>query len=354
MAEKDDKTEKPTAKRVEETRNEGNVAKSTDLSSAFMLLAGSVLIWMLGDRMGEGLRKVTIESLLSISNFEAIPESLHYHLGQGMFGLFLLLGPFLAVLMVLGLAVNVMQIGLLWSWKAIGFKFNKIYKLQGLKKIFSSQGLVELVKSIAKMIIVGVVAYMVISSHFEEYLLLADVSIGAISEFIFSVSLEIFLKCALVLIVLGFFDLMYVRFKHEKDMRMSKQEVKDEARASDGDPKIKGKIRQMRLQMRKNFMMKEVPKATVVITNPTFIAIAVRYEQGVDVAPVIIAKGKRLIAEKIRDAARANSIPIVEDKPLARSLFDVAEIGEPIPAEFFAAVAEILAYVYGLQKRGAA
>ncbi len=354
MADKSDKTEKPTAKRIDDSRKDGNVAKSTDLNSAVMLLAGCLLIWLLGSRMGEGLRKVTTESLLAISNFEAIPEALHYHYGYGMLSLLILLGPFLAVLLVLGLGINIMQVGLLWSWKAVGFKFEKIYKLQGLKKIFSSQGVVELVKSIAKMIIVGIVAYHVISSHFEDYLLLADATVADIGEFIFIISIEVFIKCALVLIVLGLLDLTYVRFKHEKDMRMSKQEIKDEARASDGDPKIKGKIRQMRLQMRKNFMMKEVPKATVVITNPVFIAIAVRYEQGQDTAPVILAKGKRLIAEKIRETAREKGIPIVEDKPLARSLFEVGEVGDPIPPEFFAAVAEILAYVYGLKKRGAA
>jgi flagellar biosynthetic protein FlhB len=135
---------------------------------------------------------------------------------------------------------------------------------------------------------------------------------------------------------------------------MSKNEVKDEAKQSDGDPHIKSKIKTLRMQMHRNFMMKELPKATVVITNPTFIAIAIRYNQGIDTAPVVVAKGKRLIAERIREVANNNNIPIVEDKPLARSLYDVAEPGEQIPEEFFAAVAEILAYVYSLKGQKAA
>jgi flagellar biosynthesis protein FlhB len=152
-----------------------------------------------------------------------------------------------------------------------------------------------------------------------------------------------------VLFLLGIADLVWQKRKLKKDLRMSKHEVKDESRSSEGDPHVRGKIKSMRMQMHKNMMMKELPKATVVITNPTFIAIAIRYEQGKDQAPVVLAKGKRLIAERIRDEARKRDIPIVEDKPLARGLYEIAEPGEEIPQEFFAAVAEILAYVYSLK-----
>jgi len=161
-------------------------------------------------------------------------------------------------------------------------------------------------------------------------------------------------KSALVLIFLGIADMIYQRRKHRQELKMSKQEVKDEAKSSEGDPHIRGKIKSLRLQMHRNMMMKELPKATVVITNPTFIAIAIRYVQGVDDAPVVVAKGKRLIAEKIREVAREHAIPIVEDKPLARGMYDMAVIGEQIPTEYFAAVAEILAYVYSLKGHQAA
>jgi flagellar biosynthesis protein FlhB len=171
---------------------------------------------------------------------------------------------------------------------------------------------------------------------------------------LFSVSMEVVIKSTIVLLFLGVGDLVYQKAKLKKELKMSKTEVKDEAKQSEGDPHVKGKIRSLRLQMHKNFMMKELPKATVIITNPTFIAIAVRYTQGVDPAPVVVAKGKRLIAERIRDEARKHEIPIVEDKPLARGLYEAVQPGEEIPEEFFAAVAEILAYVYSLKGNRAA
>jgi flagellar biosynthesis protein FlhB len=204
------------------------------------------------------------------------------------------------------------------------------------------------------MIVVGLVAYKVVASHYGEYLLLADMSLGQFCGKLFSVSVEVILKSTVVLLAIGIADLVYQKRKVHNELKMSKSEVKDEAKQTEGDPHIKGKIRSLRMQMHRNFMMKELPKATVVITNPTFIAIAIRYTQGVDQAPVVVAKGKRLIAERIRDTAKKHDIPIVEDKPLARGLFDMAEPGEQIPEEFFAAVAEILAYVYSLKGTRAA
>jgi flagellar biosynthetic protein FlhB len=204
------------------------------------------------------------------------------------------------------------------------------------------------------MAVVGLVGYKVVASHYGTYMLLADMSLGQFCHMLFSISVEIIIKSTLVLFAIGIADLVYQKRKVHSELKMSKSEVKDEAKQSEGDPHVKGKIRSLRLQMHRNFMMKELPKATVVITNPTFIAIAIRYTQGLDTAPVVVAKGKRLIAERIRDVAKQNSIPIVEDKPLARGLFDIAEPGEQIPEEFFAAVAEILAYVYSLKGNRAA
>jgi flagellar biosynthesis protein FlhB len=257
-------------------------------------------------------------------------------------------------LAVIAVAVNVSQVGLMWTWEPLGPHFGKVFAFTGLSRLFSPTSFLEIGKSILKMIIVGLVAYQVAIGHYPEYLALADMEVGQFCSLLFGVSMEIVIKSTLVLFVLGVADLVWQKRKLKKDLRMSKQEVKDETRSSEGDPHVKGKIKSMRMQMHANMMMKELPKATVVITNPTFIAIAIRYNQGMDAAPVVLAKGKRIIAERIREVAKENDIPIVEDKPLARGLYDLAQPGEEIPQEFFAAVAEILAYVYSLKGRTAA
>lgn len=356
MAEGDDsdKTEEPTGKKLTEARNKGTVGKSMDFTSAVVLLSGACLIWIFADRFTGFLERAMIESFKAIGNYEDIPGSILQIAKRGYFGILILLMPFMAGLAVIALAVNIVQVGFLWTMEPLGPHFGKVFSFAGLKRLVSVHSFVELTKSIAKMIIVGTVAYMVVADHYEEYLALADMGVRQLCSLMFSVSLEVVLKSTLALLFLGIADMTWQKRKIKKELRMSKHEVKDEARSSDGDPQIKGKIRSMRMQMHRNMMMKELPKATVVITNPTFIAIAVRYTQGIDPAPVVVAKGKRLIAERIRDEARKHDIPIVEDKPLARGLYEAVQPGEEIPEEFFAAVAEILAYVYSLKGNRAA
>jgi flagellar biosynthetic protein FlhB len=353
-AEDDGKTEDPTSKKVDDARKKGMIGKSGDFSSAAVLLAGISMIYLFSDKLVGGMRNTMVESFMAIGNYEQIPGMIFSFARQGLIGILLLILPVVLGITAVSLAINISQVGFLWSWEAIGPHFGKIFSLGGFKKLLSMASFVEIGKSIVKMIIVGVVAYQAVSHHYGKYLELADMSLGQFCGMLYSVSLEVIIKSAVVLLVLGIADLIYQKRKVKKDLMMSKTEVKDEARQSEGDPHVKGKIKSLRMQMHRNFMMKELPKATVVITNPTFIAIAVRYTQGEDQAPVVVAKGKRLIAERIRDTAKQNGIPIVEDKPLARSLYDVVEPGQEIPEEFFAAVAEILAYVYSLKGQRAA
>jgi flagellar biosynthesis protein FlhB len=353
-AEDDGKTEDPTGKKLGEARKKGMIGKSSDFQSALVLLAGTCMIWMFSDHLVGGMRNAMVESFMAIGNYESIPGRF-FSLGRQAFtGILLLLLPVVAGITIVSLTSSLAQVGFLWSWEPLGPHFGKVFSLSGLGKLFSGSSFVEIGKSVAKMAVVGFVGYKVVASHYGDYLLLADMSLGQFCHMLFSVSVEIIVKSTLVLFGIGIADLVYQKRKVHNDLKMSKTEVKDEAKQSEGDPHIKGKIRSLRLQMHRNFMMKELPKATVVITNPTFIAIAIRYTQGADAAPVVVAKGKRLIAERIRDVARQNSIPIVEDKPLARGLYDIAEPGEQIPEEFFAAVAEILAYVYSLKGTRAA
>ncbi len=353
-AEDDGKTEDPTGKKVGEARSKGMVGRSADFNSALVLMTGTVFIWMFADRLVDGMRNTMIESFKAIGNFEDIPGMLQDMGRQGMIGILYMLLPVVCAITAVSVTATVAQGGFLWSWEALGPNFGKVFSLGGMGKLFSPASFVEIAKSVAKMIVVGIIAYMVASKHYEQYLALADMSLGQFCSTLFSVSIEVIMKSTVVLLFIGVADLVYQKRKLKNELKMSKTEVKDEAKQSEGDPHVKGKIRSLRLQMHRNFMMKELPKATVVITNPTFIAIAVRYNQGEDTAPVVVAKGKRLIAERIRDEARKNDIPIVEDKPLARSLYDVVQPGEEIPEEFFAAVAEILAYVYSLKGARAA
>jgi flagellar biosynthetic protein FlhB len=353
-ADDDSKTEDPTGKKVGEARNKGIVGKSGDFSSSLVLLAAISMIWLYSEKLVGGLRNTMVESFRAIGNFEQIP-GMFFSLGrQGLQGVVLMLLPVVAGITVVSVTVSIMQVGFLWSWEALGPNFGKVFSLRGLSKLFSPAAFVEILKSVAKMIIVGIVAYQAVAHHYEQFLALPDMSLSQYCELIWSVSLEVIIKSTLVLLIVGIADLVYQKRKVKKDLMMSKSEVKDEAKQSEGDPHIKSKIKSLRMQMHRNIMMRELPKATVVITNPTFIAIAVRYQQGVDTAPVVVAKGKRLIAERIREVARSNNIPIVEDKPLARGLYDVVEAGEEIPEAFFAAVAEILAYVYSLKGQQAA
>ncbi len=349
-----DKTEEPTGKKIAQARENGMVAKSPDFNSALALLAGTILIWIFSDRLVNAMEGTMIESFRAIGNYQTIPEDWQSLAKDGFVGFLWTLAPLVGGITAISILSHIAQIGLMWTWEPLGPNFGRVFSLSGLSKLLSPASFVEIGKNVAKMVIVGLVAYKVVADHYEEYLVLADMSLIQFCHKLFSVSLEVIIKSTIALMILGMADLIYQKRKLHKELMMSKQEVKDESRSSEGDPHIKGKIKSLRMQMHRNLMMKELPKATVVITNPTFLAIAVRYVQGLDQAPVVVAKGKRLIAERIREVAKQNQIPIVEDKPLARSLFEVAEVGAEIPQEYFAAVAEILAYVYSLKGQKAA
>lgn len=344
-----EKTEEPTGKKMSDARNEGMVPKSQDLSSAIILALATCLLWMFGGGMQRKLEGLMIGCFRGIRDYDTLLDKIP---GLGLSGYLWLLGlllPFMVGLASAAVAVTVFQTGWLFTMKPLGFKFGKVFSLSGFKKFFNTDALANLVKSLAKMFVVGLVAYDTVSSHYDEYLTLAGLPAAATYRLILEVARELLLKCALVLLFIGVADFMWTKRQQKKKLMMSKQEVKDEAKASEGDPKVKGKIKKLRMEMFQKMMMTELPKATVVITNPTFIAVALRYRQGVDAAPQLVAKGKRLTAERIRDTARENGIPILEDKPLARGLYDAVEVGDPIPAEYFAAVAEILAVVYSMK-----
>ncbi|MBN1127341.1 MAG: flagellar biosynthesis protein FlhB [Chitinispirillaceae bacterium] len=351
---KDDKTETATPKRRQESREKGSVAKSTEINSVIVLLTGLLMLKFFGNWMLERMGSCMIETFRSIATFELSAQQLVALMTDVSIQSILMILPVCVAIMLFGLIANIVQIGFLFTAKPITPDLKKINPISGFARLFSMKTVVETIKNILKLFIIGLVAYLTIKAEFDKIMLLSDAGIGFIISFTMSTAFQIILRVALVLVIIAILDLAYQRYDHEKQMRMTKQEVKDEHKQMEGDPKVKSRIKSLQREMARRRMMQEVPKATVVVTNPTYIAIALRYEPSQNDAPVVVAKGKRLIAEKIRQIAVENGIPIIEDKPLARGMYDKIDVGSPIPAEFFTAVAEIMAYVYRLKHRKAA
>ncbi|MBN2036812.1 MAG: flagellar biosynthesis protein FlhB [Chitinispirillaceae bacterium] len=350
----DEKTEAPTPKRRGEARQKGTVVKSTEINSVMVLLVGLFMLklfgmWMLG-KMGSHM----LELYRSISDTEMSMTRITMLAGTSLVLAIQVMLPVVVGIIIIGLVANILQIGFLFTVQPVIPNLNKINPLSGLKRMFSMRTTFEAVKNIVKLAIIGAVAYWTVKGEFDKIMVLADASIAAIVQFTADTAFNIILRVALVLFILAILDWAYQKYEHEKQLKMTKQEVKDERKQADGDPQVKGRIKSVQREMARRRMMQEVPRATVVVTNPTFIAIALRYEPSENDAPIVLAKGKRLIAEKIRQMALEHGIPIVEDKPLARHMYDKIDVGFPIPAEFYTAVAEIMAYVYRLKNRRAA
>ena len=350
----EERTEEPSPKRRQEAREKGNVAKSTEINSVLVLLMGLLTLRVLGPWIYEQIVGTTIKSFQMISQSTLNQTSLISYFRESVITFLKLSLPVSLLILFVGISANVIQIGFLLTIQPIMPNLEKINPLSGLKRMFSLRSIVEAVKSILKMTIIGIVAYLTIKGEFSNMLTLCNASVGAIWLFILDVGYTIVFRIALVLIVLAIFDFIYQRFEHEKKLKMTHQEVKEERKQMEGDPQVKARIRSLQREMARRRMMEEVPKATVVVTNPTTLAIAIRYESSEMETPRVIAKGKYHIAEKIKEIAKKENIPVVEDKPLARAMFDQVEPGDEIPIEFFNAVAEILSYVYKLKNKAAA
>ena len=353
-AEDDDKTELPTAKKKTESRKKGQVAKSQDLNTAIVLMISLVLFNIYGQSFFKQMVDAVRVILLEMSIFNPSVDSCTYYYLVGINFLVNLLWPIMLTIVVAGLIINILQIGFVVSGESIQPKFSKINPISGMKKFISIKSFVDLVKNLIKLVIITIVTYQVLEPKYQMFLNMAELTVYRIVEVMFSVIYEVGMKIALVLLIMAIIDYMYQRFEHTKSIKMSKHEIKEEGKQMEGDPEVKARIKKIQRELAQQRMMGEVPKATVVITNPTYLAIAIKYEPSEMQAPIIVAKGKRNIAKKIKEVAKENDIPIVEDKPLARSMFDVVEIGDEIPAEFFKAVAEILAYIYRLKGKAAA
>ncbi|MCP4714713.1 MAG: flagellar biosynthesis protein FlhB [Deltaproteobacteria bacterium] len=346
-----EKTEQPTGKRIGKARDEGQVARSQEMNAVAMLIAAALYFAINGPAMIESLGLMLQELFDDAVGIEVTPESAMTLIIDRANDAFAIILPFFVVLIVTAVFVNITQIGFLFTMKPLTPKLSRFNTLKGLKQKFAPNKLVNLLKDFLKLVIVGVIPYMVLRGEFEQSLLLMDMGLGAIMTYIGTIILRIIFYVAIVMLVLAIGDLIFQRWKHNKDMMMTKQEVKDEMKQAEGDPKIKSRIRSMQMEFLRKMMMQEVPKADVVITNPVHLAVALKYDRLAMDAPTVVAKGARLMAEKIKEIARNNNVPVVENKPLAQSLYKQVEVGDSIPEKLYRAVAEVLAYVYQ-QKNG--
>ncbi|MGE5314768.1 MAG: flagellar biosynthesis protein FlhB [Acidobacteriota bacterium] len=347
-----EKTEQPTGKKLSDARDKGQVAKSMEVNSAVMLLFGLLMIAVIGSGMVSRLSELTSNVLRSAGQVELTVASVHHYFVLGVLFLALILGPVLGVFMALGIAANLAQVGFMFTFEPLQPRFSKLNPLTGITKVMvSKRSMVELAKGVAKIAIVGFVAYVAIEKLIDESVVLMDSEPAAIMGFIARSSFVVGLKICAAFLVVALFDYAFQRYDFLQQQRMTKEEVKEEYKQSDGDPQIKGRIRSLQRQMARRRMMAEVPKADVIITNPTHYAVALKYDPSKMGAPTVVAKGMNLVAQKIKEIASEHDIPIMEDKPLARALYKTVEVGEQIPESLFKAVAEILAYIYQVRNR---
>ncbi len=345
-----EKTEQATAKRRQDAREKGDVAQSREVNTALLMTAAMILWFFYTPHFWRQLTEIVAAIWRHSAEFEVTPASVMVLVGTLMQKVSLLLAPLMLLALVVGFLASVMQIGWLFSTKAMEPKLSKLNPISGMKKFVSKRMLVDLLKSLAKVLLVGYVAYRTVAGEFENALYLVDMDLLDTLRFIGMVSFWIMVKTCLILIVLAVLDYAYTKWEMEEKLKMTKQEVKEENKESEGDPHLKGRIRSLQMEMARKRMMADVPTADVVVTNPTHLSVALSYQRGKMGAPTVVAKGADHLALKIREIARENQVPLVENVPVARALYKV-EVGQEIPEDMFRAVAEILAYVYGLKGR---
>ena len=347
---KDQKTEEPSAKRITDSEEKGNFAHSREINSSFVLLAALLGFLITGEQSTRNLMGSWHTMIAEAGTLQLTFEELYKVVADAMTGFIKVIGPFLVLIMVGGVTSNLIQIGgLRFSTHPLIPKFSKLNPLKGFARIFSKNTVMELFKSLFKVGIISILSYFTIMSHWKEIPPLMGLGVGQILSFMGFVALEIIFQVLLIMIFLSLIDFAFQRFTYRENLRMTKQEVKEERKETDGNPQIKQRIRTVQMEMARKRMMAAVPDADVVVTNPTHISIAIKYDSEKNSAPAVVAKGVGPIAMRIREIAKENGVPLVEDKPLARTLNKTVEVGQLIPASLYKAVAEILAYVYKLK-----
>ncbi|MCM3214731.1 flagellar biosynthesis protein FlhB [Niallia taxi] len=346
-----EKTEKATPKKKQDTRKKGQVAKSQDINTALVLIAVFAVLNFAGGSILKGIVSLMNFSLNDLMLMELTEHNIKSIFIEILKQTAIILSPILAAAMIAGVIANYIQVGVLFTTEPIKFKLEKINPLSGLKRMFSIRSIVELLKSILKITVIGIVTFAILWNKLEQILLLSQKSIGAALITIAKLTLQMGLVGSGALLFLALFDYLYQKYDYEKNIRMSKQDIKDEYKNVEGDPLIKSKIKQRQREMAMRRMMQDVPTADVVITNPTHYAICLKYDEDKYDAPYVVAKGVDFLAQKIKLIAKEHEVITVENRPLARALYSQVDVGDIVPEEFFKTVAEILAYVYRTKKQ---
>lgn len=348
-----ERTERATSKRRDQARSEGKVARSTELNQSLVLLAGVGALAALGGRMLAGVSAMMggqfqqLGSAASFTNESGI-YSLLMHIATQVL---ILLLPMAAVIALVGLGSNVLQIGFIATSRPVKPRLGAISPVEGFKRIFSLRSVVELFKALLKISIIGLVAWLTLKADFDQIVPLAGADGGLLLESIGGATVKLGLRVGSALLVLAVLDYGYQRWEFERSIRMTKQEIVDEQKQTEGDPVVRARVRMLQRMMSRRRMMRDVQTADVVITNPTHYAVALKYDRDSMAAPMVVARGMRKLALKIRETAKEHSVPIVEDPPLARLLYKESRLGKPIPVSLYRAVAQVLAHVWRLRRQ---
>jgi len=346
-----EKTEKATPKKRQDARKKGQVASSPEISSSLILLGAIGSFLMLGPLFQERLLALFGDVFLHRLSMDVTDQNVMVMFYRYIVQILLLLAPILILVVVITFAASYAQFGWLFTLEPLKPDLKRLDPIKGVKRLFSLRAIVDFLKSSLKLIVISAIVFSMMWSNKKEFLKLAYMPITDMLAFCIDLAIKTGLLVAATLFVLSIGDFMFAKYEHEKNLRMSKQDIKDEHKNMEGDPKVKARIRERQRRMALMRMMQEVPKADVVITNPTHYAVALQYDGTRMEAPVVIAKGQDYIALRIKEVARQHQIVTMENKPLARALYERSEIGEMIPADLFQAVAEVLAYVYRLKGR---
>ena len=356
MAENKDgaeKTEEASAKRLQDAKEKGQVAKSKDVTSATIMLLGGIAVFMVGKNMIAKLRALFSTIFSSVGQFDFTDANLQSFLIAQIENISWIIFPIIFIVIALVLAAEIPQAGLFFATKKFTDPENwqRPFKiLSGIKRtFFSSRSLVELLKSFLKVGVLGGVAYYVITDNLKKIIGVAELPFINVVETMADVAFEIIVKIGGLFVLIATGDFIYQKWKFKQDMKMTKQEVKEETKQLEGDQQIKFRLRQMGRQMIRKKMIQAVPTATAIITNPTHYAVAIRYNQGDDNAPIVVAKGVDFLAQKIKEIAADNKIQIIEDPPLARTLYRLVDVEQSVPDILFKAVAQVLAFVYQIK-----
>ncbi|MFT4553559.1 MAG: flagellar biosynthetic protein FlhB [Chlamydiales bacterium] len=348
-----DKTEDATAKKLTDSRKKGQVAKSQDLTTAFILLTGMIMLLTVSKGLYEMLAGLTVAIFTNLDKQYVSHAGLVFWFDVGIKYTLLMIMPVLGAIFVMALLVNIYQVGLVISPESLKPKWDKlnIFNMKNFKKFFEISAVMKMVFGLSKLAVVGFVVGSFIMGLLPEIETMVNAKPKELLLFLAESVLHIGLVIALILIILGIADTIYQRWKFARDMKMSKQEVKEERKQQEGDMHVKSRMREMMQKFSQSRMKGNVPHADVVIANPIHYAVAIKYDPDNMVAPVCLAKGARLMALAIKDIARENNVPIVENPLLARAMYKVVEVGQMVPPDFYHAVAEVLAYIYRLDEK---